>query len=101
MKKIKEMQEKSSLIKVTVIRKPHEKAIEWAEDFAVKTTDKIASLLEKVQRKRHLQPPMPPSSRWGFSKMITLLMSDLMNEDTTFVDNNISSDAILYIFGRA
>jgi len=69
----------------------------WTEDFYVRPTDKISSLLEKVRNKC--------SPATGRDYCLTLTSGNMftgrVERDTTFLENSISRDTTLYLWNAS
>jgi len=86
---IKDM--KHHIIKVTVIRKPPRKAIEWTEEFYVTPTERISTVIQKLQR----EPPL--GGQWVLTRFDED-EAEGMRVWRTFEEEGITSDTSFFIW---
>jgi len=97
---LKEELKKPRSFNVTVIRKPPYPSVTdkgWTAEFCVLPTDKIGKLIQYVEGIGH----SPPVGKWGLSRAPYIRNAIYLNRDTTFRQNDISSDTTLHIWTQA
>jgi len=89
--------EESRIIKVTVVRKPGVNHPEWTEDFYVKSTDLISTLLEKVKDKRGQGPY---AGHWPLTSETSRDTERNIKRNKTFEENDIVDNTTLLIWSH-
>jgi len=80
----------SGIIKVTVKQCM---GTGWTEEFYVRKTDLVSTVIEKVRNKRG--EPDGLGRRWKLST--TLLLQDLLQDNKTFEQNSVTNSVRLYL----
>merc|ERR1712029_322656 len=80
--------EESGIIKINVERRPWG-ATEWTEEFYVRSSDMVSTIIEKLKSRR---ANIHPSFKWGLAKFNE---GDFLDSKKSFQSNGISTNCLL------